>query len=116
MRGNLFKEYVDLANSGRASDVVITPENAHLVKTALIENPFTLKREGQDKINCSAFRILPPYKMPMFSNQSKAQAFFEEIKGSRQVNPDDLELSWWFIEEIDKEYQVQVLAACDDDE
>jgi hypothetical protein len=58
------------------------------------------------------FKILFPHViMPLHMDRHSAKTFFDDIKAKRNLQPGELQLSWWFIKEVEKEYQEKFIAA-----
>jgi hypothetical protein len=109
-KGDTYKKYVEVAETTEAHNVPVTAENIHEVKVALMMN--STKNTNEDKQWTSwAFKILFPHViMPLHMDRHSAKTFFDDIKAKRNLQPGELQLSWWFIKEVEKDYQEKFIA------
>jgi hypothetical protein len=109
-KGDTYKKYVEVAETTEPHNVPVTAENIHEVKVALMMN--STKNTNEDKQWTSwAFKILFPHViMPLHMDRHSAKTFFDVIKAKRNLQPGELQLSWLFIKEVEKDYQEKFIA------
>lgn len=61
-RGGIYKKYKMILERPQVADTLVTPENIHEVKVLLTGKFITLEN-SVSRWTCSAFEILPPYKL-----------------------------------------------------
>jgi hypothetical protein len=79
VRGSFYSSYKDIINGPSIADTIITAANISEVKVLLLNSFFTLEKDGV-KWSASAFKILPPHKLPDDLDRTSAKAFFDDIK------------------------------------
>lgn len=72
------------------------------MKVLLLNSFFTLEKDGV-KWSASAFKILPPFKLPDDLDRAGAKIFFDDIKVSKKFKAGQPTLSWWLIQDIKRE-------------
>ena len=108
---------MEFADVTELHTVPVTTENIHEVKVALTmsSTKHTRKEKNEEWVSWT-FKILYPHLLPVYLTRDNAKPFFDDIKTKRNIQHGELQLSWWFIKEVEKEYQEKFIAGGANDE